>query len=227
MSLIAHRVDIIQSEPDGELRDCLAGFHRRCHAPRIHQVGMDHDHADYRTQEHIAAKCLCRTGGDQDRQKCKCSVGKHVENLIGIRICHCRKQGTEALQQAHQQTGCHDCRNDRYENIPQHLDRFLEQIHLLSGCRLDIFLCGGFNAGNGYEFLIDPIDNAGAENDLQLSLCDKYALDAFNFFDFFFANALFVFDNQSQTGGTMGTGNQVFLTADFFQHLYRCFMIIH
>ena len=188
---------------------------------------MNHNHADYRPQEHIAAKGFRRTGGNQNGQECESGIGKHMEDLISIRCRHSREQGAETFQQSHQQTGGNNCRNDRHENVAQRFDCLFERVHFLSCRRLDLFLGCGLYAGNGYKFVIHPVYNTGSENNLELSLGNEYAFDTLDLFDLFFFDVFLVLYDQTQTGRTVCAGDQIFLSADLLQHLYRSFMIIH
>lgn len=150
-----------------------------------------------------------------------------MEDLIGVGVCHCGKQCAEALQQSHEQTCRHDCRNDGNEDVPQRLDRLLERVHLLGGGCLHVLLGCRFNAGQRHELVVHPIDNACPKDDLKLSLCDEHAFYAIDLFNLLFLDLLFVPYHKTEPCSTVCAGNQVVLSADFFQHLCCGFSVIH
>ena len=199
MSLVSGEIDFIQTEPHLRRGNAV----RRSHAPGVHQIRMDHDHADHSSQELVAAKYLRRADCHQNGQEGKRRVGKQMDDGIGSGLCHLGPDITQALQKAHQQAAGNDGRNNRNEHVSQRLDGPLPEagfgagglFHFLLGCRLD--------ARDPDEFLIDLIHRSRSENDLKLSRCEENTLYAVNVFHRLFVTFLIVRNHQPQSGGAV------------------------
>ena len=199
MSLVSGEIDFIQTEPHLRRGNAV----RRSHAPGVHQIRMDHDHADHSSQELVAAKYLRRADCHQNGQEGKRRVGKQMDDGIGSGLCHLGPDITQALQKAHQQAAGNDGRNNRNEHVSQRLDGPLPEagfgagglFHFLFGCRLD--------ARDPDEFFIDLIHRSRSENDLKLSRCEENTLYAVNVFHRLFVTFLIVRNHQPQSGGAV------------------------
>src|SRR5699024_2350001 len=88
VSLVAHQIDIIQSEPCGGSGD-LGRIHAS-YAPGIQKIRMDHNHTDDGAQEKVASKSPGGTDGDQNGQEYESRVAEQMDDRIGSGFRHGR-----------------------------------------------------------------------------------------------------------------------------------------
>ena len=101
-----------------------------------------------------------------------------MEYLIGAGISHIRPDLGHALEQTHHKTGCDDGGKNGNENVAQSLHH-VEGERLLCGCcGLDVSLGGCGHAADVEEFIINLVDGAGSDDDLELTVGAENALDA-------------------------------------------------
>ena len=225
MSLVAHQIDVIQSEPRGSGGD-VSGIHAG-YAPGIQKIGMNHNHTDDGAQEKVASKSPGGTDGDQNGQEYESRVAEQMDDRIGSGFRHGRPYIGQTFQQSHKKSAGDDGRNNGNKNITQRLDGTLKRI-LLFGCRLLHFVFAGLaDAGQFDELVVNLIDRAGTEDDLKLSCRFKHSFYSFDILQGFFAALFVVCDHQAQSGGTVCGGNNIFPAADMVADFSRCFSIIH
>ena len=227
VSLIAGQVDMIQTEPDGSLRNLFPGFEHTRHAPRVGEVGMHHDHADDGSEEDVAAEHPRGGNGDQDGKEYESRVAEQMEDLIGAGIGHIRPDLGHAFQQTHHKTGGDDGRQDGNEHIAQRLDHAEGQGLLGGGGGLDVRLGGGGHAADREEFVIHLVDGACADNDLELAVGAENALDAVHIFELFHIYLAVVIGHQTKSCGAMRGRYEVFTLTHEIVDLLRAFSVIH
>ena len=139
-------------------------------------------------------------------------IGEHIDGARSVDVKEpVVHHEVQRLHDAHQETAGHDGRDNGNENVPQALDGPLEDI-LLGGRRgFDLFFRGGGESGDGNKLVIDLIDRAGAQDDLKLAGGAENSLDPVNVLYGFRVALGVVRQDQTEPGGTMGGGNQVFL----------------
>ena len=225
VALVSHQIYIIQSEPDGCLRDI-----RRVHAgyrPGVQKIGMNHNHTDDRSQELVSSEYLRRADGDQDRQECKRRVAEQMEDHIGSGLCHLGPDIAEALQKPHQKTAGHNCRYDRHKNISQRLDRAFEDILFRVGRLFYLFFRRTFNARDFDELVVNLIDRTGSQDNLHLTGSEKDPLYAVDLFHLFLVAFVVVANHQTKSGRAVRGGNQVRLPSDPVVNFPRRLLVIH
>ena len=132
----------------------------------------------------------------------------------------------EGFNETHHQAGGHDGGQDGNEDIAGGLEDFLPPGHLGSGSRLDIRLGGGGQPGDGKEFVIHLVDGSCADDQLELTVGFKHALDAFHVLERLGVDLAVVGNDQTQTGGTVGRADDVILAAEIGKDLFRAFTIV-
>ena len=193
---------------------------------------MDHDHADDGAQIRVAAEHLCGGVGDEDGQEGVGRVGeqlgKHIHRAGGIdvqkAVVHHKVQ---RFHDAHQEAGGHDGGDDGHKDIAQRLDGSLIPRGLGGGSLLDLFLGAALDAGQLDELVVDLVHRAGAEDDLQLTLCLKDALGSLGIFQLLFIDLRVVCDDQTQAGGAMRCRDNILFAADAVQNLLCRVFVIH
>ena len=225
MSLVAHQIDIIQSEPCGGSGD-LGRIHAS-YAPGIQKIRMNHNHTDDGAQEKVASKSPGGTDGDQNGQEYEGRVAEQMNDGISSGFRHGRPYVGQTLQKTHEKSAGDDGGNNGYENIAQRFDGPFEWI-LFFGCRLFHLVFAGFaDAGQFDEFIVNLVDRAGTKDDLQLSGCFKHPLYSIDIFQRFFAALFIVRDHQTQSGGAVCGGDDIFPAADMVADFLCRFSIIH
>ena len=200
--------------------------------PGVLQVGVDHDHADDCTQIGVAAEHLGGRVGDEDGQEgVGCigeQLGKHIHRAGGIdvqkAVVH---HEVQRFHDAHQEAGGHDGGDDGHKDVAQRLDSPLIPGCLGGGSLLHVLFAAALDAGQLDELVVDLVHRAGAEDDLQLTLCLKDALGALGVFQIFFADLAVVCNDQTQAGGAMRCRDDVLFAADAVQNLLCRVFVIH
>ncbi len=162
VALIADQRHFIQAE-----EHFLPGLHAlACNRPCVLQVGVQHNHADHRAEERVAAEHLGRGERDQDGQEGIRHVGEqlreHVNRAQGIQLDKpVVNHEVQRLHDAHQEAGRHDRRDDRHEDVAQRLDRALEPVALGRALRLGLVLADRRRArsaiNSSYTLLTVPV----------------------------------------------------------------------
>ena len=228
VALIADQRHFIQAE-----EHFLPGLHAlACNRPCVLQVGVQHNHADHRAEERVAAEHLGRGERDQDGQEGIRHVGEqlreHVNRARGIQLDKpVVNHEVQRLHDAHQEAGRHDRRDDRHEDVAQRLDRALEPVALGRALRLGLVLADRRRARERDELVIHLVDRARAEDDLELALRLKHALHAGRIFQLFFVYLAVVRNDKAQARCAVRRGHDVVLAADVLQHLGGRLFVIH
>ena len=140
MSLIADHVNFVQPKPHALGLLYALG----CHRPGILQIWMNHQHTDNRPKVRVAAKYLCRTECNKNRQECICSISKEIckykdgAGSVNIQesVVYHEIQG---FHDTHEKSAGYNGRNDRNENVAQCLDGLFVP-RLFCRCRCFCFL---------------------------------------------------------------------------------------
>lgn len=138
--------------------------------------------------------------------------------------------GRHEVQRAHdaqKQTRCDDCRDDGNEDVTEQLNGAHENVLLLCDGLLGLGLAGGLKATLGEELLIDLVNRTRAENDLQLSLGLKDALDPLDVLKRLLIDLLVIGDDKTQARGAMRCGHHVLGTTRQGKHLSRHVFVVH
>ena len=220
MSLIS---DLRDAE-DSQIPD--RGLIGRSNGPGIHQSGVNHHDADNAAKENVSAKYPCGGNCDQNGQQCECGIGHHVQKTKPAAAC---KRGNclgQCFHKAHHQTGSHDCGKNRDEHIAWRFQDFLPQGHFGSCRFLHVILgCRG-NTGNRKEFLVDLVDGACADNQLQLSVGFEHAFHAVDVFERRPVDLAVVSNNKTKPRCTMCSADDIGAAADIGSDLLRTFPVI-
>ena len=198
---------------------------------------MDHEEADDGAQEDVAAEDPGRGDGHQNGQADEGGVGDHVQELIpggafkGPNEFACEGVGVadglaEGLHETHHQAGGHDGGEDGDEDVAGGLQDLLPPGHLGGGGLLELRLGGGGQAGDGQEFVIDLVDGAGADDQLELTVGFEHALDAVNLLQSGLVQLAVVSNDQAEAGGTVGRADDIILAAEVGKDLFRALAIV-
>ena len=228
VALIAHQRDGIQP---AEHR--LVGLHALGrNGPGVLQVGVDHDHADDRAQERVAAEDFRGGEGNEDGQESVRRVGEqlgeHVEGAGSIDVDEAVvDHEVQRFHDAHQEAGGHDGGDDGHEDVAQCLDGLLVPRGFGCGCLLDFLFGSSADAGQSGELIVDFVYRAGAEDDLQLTLGLKDALGPLGVLEGLFVHLVVVRNDQAQAGCAVGCRYDVGRAADGIQYLLCRVFVIH
>ena len=228
MALIAHQGHLVQAE-----EHFLIGVHAfRSHGPGVLQVGVEHNHADDRTQEGIAAKDLGRGEGDENGQEgvghVGKQIGKHKQRAAGVQsqesvVGH----ELQRLHDAHQEAGSHNGGDDGHKDVAQGLNGTLEPIALLGSLSLCLVLAHRSGAGQRNELCVHLIYRTSAQNDLELALCLEHALHAVGVLQGLLVHLFIVCNHQTKPGGTVGCADDIFRAANGIENFHCCLPVVH
>lgn len=227
-ALVAHQIYLVETEPDAlRPQDAL-----RCHGPGVLQVRVNHQHADDRPEIGISAEGLRGAVRDQDGQEHIRSVGEEIgEHIDGAGGVDVQKavvdHEVQGLHDAHQEAGGHNGGDDGDEDIPQAFDGPLEEGLLCGGGGLHLFLGGGRQTGDFQELVVDLVDGAGAQNQLELSVGAENALYTVHILQGLHVDLSVVHRHQPQPGGAVGRADQVLPPAEEAENLPGAFCVIH
>ena len=199
----------------------------RAGRPCIDQIGVDHQKADDRTEEGVAAKDTGSADSNQNRQERKRGVGNHIKETVPVGTGKAGDGLAKGLHQAHHQAGGDDCGENGDEYVSGNLQQFLPPRHLGGGSGLDIVLGGGSHAGDVQEFIIHLIDGSGADDDLDLTVALENALDAIHIFQRFLVDLAVVHRHQTESGSTVSRTDQVVSSAQLVKDLLRTLAVVH
>ena len=225
MALIADLVDgdgeaaQVQQVPCGDLG-------QTAHGPGVDEVGVDHNHADDCAQVDVAAEDAGSGGGDQHGQEDECGVGEHIQNGEPVAAAEAGDGLGQSLDQAHHQTGSHDGRQDGNKDVAHCLDHPLEDGLLGSGGSLDLVLGGGGQAGHGQELLVDLVDGAGANDQLELTIALEDTLNAVDVLQGVQVDLAVVHGDQAQASRAVRGADQVLAAAKSLVDLFGAGCVI-
>jgi hypothetical protein len=223
VALIADEIDVVEAEPGGRGGDRLG----RGDAPGVHEVGMDHDHADDRAEILVAAEDLGGAHGDQDGQEDEGRVAEQVDDGVGAAGGDGGEGVGQALEKAHEKAARHDGRDDGHEHVAQRLDGPLVPGGLAGGGLLDLLLGRGLDAGGLDEFVVDLVDGAGADDDLQLAGRLEDALDALDVLQTLLRALAVVRDDEAQSRRAVGRAHEIFFSSEFREDLLGARFVVH
>ena len=175
---------------------------------------MGQNAAEGRPQIGVAAKLSRRREADEDRQYDKGSRAEHVEHdeqgAVGVDPA----VGAHHAEQPHQQTRGDDGRNDGDEDVGEGPRQALGHIELGRRHVGQLRLAGGACAGQGDELGIDLVDQAGAEDHLDLAGVAEAPLDPVQLVDGGLVHLAVVRQHQPQPGGAVGGADDVLLAPE-------------
>ena len=207
--------------PDGDLAGGVVAD-----GPGVDERGVDHHDADDGAEENVAAEDAGGGDGDQNRQQSERGVRNQVQEGEPVALAEGGPEFRDGFDNTHHQTGGHDGGQDGDEHVAGGLEDLLPQGHA-GGCGgLDIGLRGGGGAGDGEELVIDLVDGAGADDELELSVGLKHALDAVHVLQRFLVDLAVIRDNEPQSGGAVRSADHVRSSAYVGGDLFSAFAII-
>ena len=222
MALVTHLLDVKEEQvPGWYLSGGIAA-----HGPGVDQRGVDHHQADDRAQEDVAAEHAGGGDGHQHRQQREGGVGHQVQEGEPVAVTKGGPELRDGFDDTHHQAGGHDGGQDRDEHVAGGLQDLLPQGHLAGRRGLDVGLGGGGSAGDGQEFVVDLVDGAGADDQLQLTVGFEHALDAVDVLQGCLVDLAVVGDDQPQSGCAMGRADDVGSSADIGSDLFSAFPIV-
>ena len=187
---------------------------------------MNHHQTDDGTEEKVAAENARRTDCDDDGQECESSVGDEVKESIPVGIREARDSMAECLDNAHHQTGCDDGRKNRDEDVTDRLEHASPDRSL--GCSGSLYIVLGCccKTGDGKKFIVNLVDGAGSDDDLELAVRLERSLDAINVFNCLLINLAVICDDQSESCRAVCRTDEVFLAAEQRDQLFSALPVI-
>ena len=165
---------------------------------------MDHHQTDNGAEEDISAENSRRGDRNDNRQIRKCGVRSHIQECEPVGVAKAEARDLrQRFDQTHHKTGCNDRRQDRNEYVADGLEQTDVPGLLCSSCRLDVFLGSSGRACDCQELVIDLVDGAGANDQLQLSVGFEHALDAVDVLECFLVDLAVVSDDKAQSGSAV------------------------
>ena len=204
VALVAHLGHLEEQQlPGGN------GFHTG-NGPGIDQAGIDHGQTHNAAQEQIAAEHPGGADGHQHRQIGKSGGRNHVQETVPVRPGEGGNHLAQSLHQTHHQACGHNGGKNGYEYVAQSLDHSLGQGLLGSSGGLDLLLGGGGHTGDGEKLVINLVDGAGADDQLELTVGVEYTLDSLRVLQCRHVNLAVVCDYQPEPGRTVCCADDIF-----------------
>ena len=181
---------------------------RRGDSPAVDQLGHHHRGAHRRAEVGVATEPLGGREADQHRQEGerggrqqldhRCDVGDRRPAIDQRQFAEQALGGEDVVQRHHQAAGDQG-RQDRDEDVGDHLDEASEEVALLGG------LLGGFGLASllhtqGDQLVVDVIDIAGTDDDLVHATCREGALDVHVVVERGLVDLLLIIQHQAKTG---------------------------
>ena len=110
---------------------------------------------------------------------------------------------------------------------PRHLMARLKRGLLRRGGGLHLLLGGGGEAGDLEKFVVDLVDGAGAQNQLELAVGAEHALNPLHVFQSLHVDFPVVHRHQAKPRGAVGRADQVLPPAEMAEDLPRALSVIH
>ncbi|MNH06289.1 hypothetical protein D3C79_656510 [compost metagenome] len=217
---VRHEPDRQQHREDGALiadhghiqAEEVHGLEAARHAPGVGQGRVGQNAAECRPEVGVAAKLPRRGKADQDRQNDEGRRAEHVEHdeqrAVGIDPA----VGAHHAEQPHQQTRGDDGWNDGDEDVGERPRQALGHVELGRRHVGQLRLAGGACAGQRHKLRIDLVDQASAEDHLNLTRVAEAPLDPVQLVDGGLVHLAVVRQHQPQPGGAVGGTDDV-LTA--------------
>ncbi|MNX61244.1 hypothetical protein D3C86_921720 [compost metagenome] len=175
---------------------------------------MGENAAKGRPQIGVAAKLPRRGKADQDRQNDEGRRAEHVEHdeegAVGVDPA----VGAHHAEQPHQQARGDDGRNDGDEDVGEGPRQALGQVELGRRHVGQLRLAGGAGPGNSHELCIDLVDQAGAEDHLDLAGVAEAPLDPVQLVDGGLVDLAVVRQHQPQPGGAVSGADDILLAPE-------------
>ena len=214
---------------------CLTG-ERRARIPGVEQVGGHHGGADRSAKVDVAAETLGGGEADEDRQRGEGRGGDHVDEGRVVRDARVhlgqRLLAEEALSghnvvDGHHQTAGDQRREDRNEDVGDHLDEAREEVATLFGFFLGLVLGDLAHAVVCDHLGVDLVNIAGTDDDLEHAAGGECTLQIFVVIEGLLVDLGLVRDHQAETGCAVCCCADVGCAADCFDDLSCHLGVIH
>ena len=214
---------------------CLTG-ERRARIPGVEQVGGHHGGADRSAKVDVAAETLGGGEADEDRQRGEGRGGDHVDEGRVVRDARVhlgqRLLAEEALSghdvvDGHHQTAGDQRREDRDEDVGDHLDEAREEVAALFGFFLGLVLGDLAHAVVCDHLGVDLVNIAGTDDDLEHAAGGERPLQIFVVVEGLLVDLGLVRDHQAETGCAVCCCADVGCAADCFDDLSCHLGVIH
>ena len=188
------------------------------------EAGVDERHAHDGPEIRIGPERLGGREANEDLEESERGPGHQIGDAIDevAGVDGDEPVGVHEVQGAHdaeQQARSDDRRDDGDEDVAEELDGTHEDVLLRRRRLLGLGGARRLDAAHGDEFLIHLVDRARAEDDLQLALGLKHALDPIDRLDSLGIDLAAICDHQAQARGTMRGGHHVAGSPHQMQHL--------
>ena len=234
MSLVADLGDV--HAEDVPVANRLLTGQRRARVPGVEEVGGHHGRTDCGTQVDVATEALGGGEADEHRQGGEGGGGNHVDQ--GRVVSDRRVHGGEGLlaEQAlsghdvvdgHHQTAGYQRREDRNEDVGDHLNETREEVAALFGFLLGLILGDLAHAMVGDHVGVNLVDVAGADDDLEHAAGSERALQIFVVVEGLLVDLGLIRDHQTETCRAVSCCADVGGTADCFDDLPCHLGMIH
>ena len=209
---------------------------RRARIPGVEQVGGDHGRADRGAEVDVATETLGRGEANEDRQRGEGRGGDHVDqgSVIRDRRVHGGQRllaeqtlsGHDVVD-GHHQTAGDQRREDRDEDVGDHLDEAREEVAALFGFFLGLILGDLAHAVVCDHLGVDLVNIAGTDDDLEHAAGGECALQIFVVIEGLLVDLGLVRDHQAETGCAVCCCADVGCAADCFDDLSCHLGVIH
>ena len=209
---------------------------RRARIPGVEQVRGNHGRADRGAEVDVAAETLSGGEADEDRQRGEGRGGDHVDKgrvvrdarvHLGQRLLTEQSLGGHDVVDGHHQTAGDQRREDRDEDVRDHLDEAREQVSALFGFFLGLVLGDLTHAMVRNHVGVDLVNIAGTDDDLEHAAGGECALQIFVVIEGLLVDLGLVRDHQAETGCAVRCCADVGCAADCFDDLSCHLGVIH
>ena len=154
-----------------------------------------------------------RIGEDIDHRRQIAELWKHVDDGLSA-FEHC---GGEDVVDAHEQTAGDDGRDDRDEDVGEHLDETLYRAALAFFGFIRRAVCNGSDLF--LDLIADEVDEPRSQDDLELAVGHERSFDDVDIRDGVFIAKIRILELKTKAGGTMLNRADVVFSADLFNDL--------
>ena len=194
--------------------------------PCVKKRRVQHRNAERRAEEDIRPEYTRRGDADQNRQIRNRRHRDQMQKSVPVRVAESRNRLCQRFHQTHHQTAGYDRRQDRDEYVAERLDDLPPERRLCRGCCLHVLFCRSRCTGNRQKLIINLVDRAGSDDELQLSAGLEHALHAFDVVERLLVDLVVVGNNEAEPRRAVCRGNHVLTAANIHSDLFRALSIV-
>ena len=197
-----------------------------CDVVAVHQRRGDHCGAHGQTQVGVTTEDLGGREANQHGQEGEGSCGEQVDDVRKVSPLgmHCNEAlgtkdplGSQHAVDCHQHTATDQHRDERHEDVSNGLDEAGDNVALLGGNFLELVL-GCLGCASSDEMLVNLVDVAGADDNLELASVKEAALEVFVVVDCRLVDLVLVLQDEAKAGCAVCGCNDVAGATDVIQH---------